>query len=246
MLPAVIIPTYNEADNLTALIAELHAVVPSLTVIVVDDNSPDGTGELADNLAAQDARIRVCHRPAKLGLGTAYVTGFHEAFDLGADLILTMDADFSHHPRYVPALMRLTDRADLAIGSRYVPGGGALNWGPQRQVLSWGANSLARAALGLPAHDCTAGFRCYRRAVLEAIDLDAILSNGYSFLIEMLYRVVEQGFRVAETPILFEDRRMGQSKISQHEIYRAAATVFRLTRERLYRQFAARAASQLE
>lgn len=232
MNPAVIVPTYNEADNLPPLVAQLLNLPGSLQVIIVDDNSPDGTGRLADELAAEEPRIHVRHRPGKLGLGTAYVEGFRTALEFGADRVITMDGDFSHHPRYIPNVLALTRHVDVGIGSRYVPGGATLNWGPERQLLSWFANTLARAALGLPAHDCTAGFRCYRRQVLEAIDLDGIRSNGYSFLIEILYRVNQHGFRVAEVPILFEDRRFGQSKISDSEIWRAGHTVLRLARER--------------
>jgi glycosyltransferase involved in cell wall biosynthesis len=226
------LPTYNEADNLAALVADLFALDLDLRVIIVDDNSPDGTGAIADALAEADPRVLPVHRARKLGLGTAYVAGFRAALRLDVDRVLTLDADFSHHPRYVPAVHALTQHADLGIGSRYVAGGGTLNWGPERQLLSSAANRLARSVLGLPARDCTAGFRCYRRRVLESIDLDAILSNGYSFLIEMLYRVAQSGFRVAETPILFEDRRHGVSKISRQEIARAAATVARLAWER--------------
>jgi dolichol-phosphate mannosyltransferase len=234
---AIIIPTYNEAENLPPLATQLLELGNYVHLIVVDDNSPDGTGRIADELARANARVMVRHRLGKLGLGTAYVEGFRTALGLGFDRIMTMDADFSHHPRYVPNVIALTRDADLGIGSRYVRGGGTLNWGVERQVLSWTANTVARAALGLTAHDCTAGFRCYRREVLETIDLDAIKSNGYSFLIEMLYRVTQRGFRVAETPILFEDRRMGLSKISQQEIWRAGGTVARLSRERWTRLF---------
>lgn len=232
MKTAIIVPTYNEVDNLALLAPALLALPLVVEVIVVDDNSPDGTGRLADEMAAADRRVVPLHRPAKLGLGTAYVAGFRAALARGADRIVTMDADFSHHPRYVPYVVALTQRVDLGIGSRYVPGGGTSNWGPERQVLSSGANALARAALGLPAHDCTAGFRCYRRAVLETIDLDAIRSNGYSFLIEMLYHVVAAGFTVAETPIIFENRRHGSSKISEDEIVKAGVTVARLAKQR--------------
>lgn len=229
---AIIIPTYNEAENLPLLVAAILKLPADLTVIVVDDNSPDGSGEIADHLAARSARVLAHHRPGKLGLGSAYRAGFDIALGGGARRILTMDADFSHHPRYIPHLLALSRTADIAIGSRYVPGGGTLNWGPQRQALSRTANGVARLALGLPATDCTAGFRCYRRAVLEQVDLDAIRSSGYSYLVEMLYRAQRLGFCIAETPILFEDRRHGQSKISRQEILRAMATVGRLSCER--------------
>ncbi len=227
----VVVPTYNEADNLPPLVSQLLELDVDITVCVVDDNSPDGTGQIADALARDTGRVVVRHRPGKMGLGTAYVEGFRTALGLGAQRIMTMDADFSHHPRYVPNVIALTDHADLGIGSRYVRGGATLNWGLDRQLLSWAANTVARAALRLPAHDCTAGFRCYRREVLETVDLDAIRSNGYSFLIEMLYQVARHGFCVAETPILFEDRRFGLSKISRQEIWRASLTVGRLARQ---------------
>lgn len=230
---AIIVPTYNEAVNLPRLVDSLLALPENLTVIVVDDASPDGTGCIADALAGENSRVLVRHRPGKLGLGTAYRAGFDIALDAGAQRILTMDADFSHHPRYVPHLLVKARSADIAIGSRYVPGGGTLAWGPQRQVLSRSANQVARLALGLPVTDCTAGFRCYRREVLEQVDLDAIYSSGYSYLVEMLYHAHRLGFRIAETPILFEDRRHGQSKISQQEILRAMGTVGRLAWERL-------------
>ncbi|MFN8474341.1 MAG: polyprenol monophosphomannose synthase [Anaerolineae bacterium] len=228
---ALILPTYNEAENLPSLVAQLLALNCGLHIIVVDDNSPDGTGQLAEALS-DDGRVIARHRPAKLGLGTAYVEGFQVALAGGAQRMLTMDADFSHNPRYVPLLIGQTNSADLSIGSRYVAGGKTVNWGPERRLLSWSANTLARTALGLPTHDCTSGFRCYRRQVIEAIDLDTIRSSGYSFLIEMLYRVRQRGFSVAETPIVFEDRRAGRSKISEQEIFRAIATVARLSRDR--------------
>ena len=229
---AIVIPTYNEAANLPPLVPQLLELGGGGFVIIIDDNSPDGTGQLADSLAQATGRVVVRHRAGKMGLGTAYVEGFRTALAHGAQRIITMDADFSHHPRYVPNLIALTDEYDVGIGSRYVPGGGTLNWGADRQLLSWFANTLARTVLSLPARDSTAGFRCYRRIVLETIDLDSIRSNGYSFLIEILDRVRRDGFRVAETPILFEDRRFGQSKISQQEIWRAGATVIRLARDR--------------
>lgn len=241
MKTAIIVPTYNEIENIRLLTSALLALPIIVEVIVVDDNSPDGTGRLADEMAVDDPRIVVCHRPSKLGLGTAYVTGFRTALARGADRIVTMDADFSHHPRYVPYVVALTQRADLGIGSRYVPGGGTMNWGPERHLLSSGANTVARVALGLTVHDCTAGFRCYQRHVLEAIDLDSIRSNGYSFLIEMLYYVVNAGFTVAETPIVFENRQRGSSKISKNEIAKAGLTVARLARQRYARGAAPRA-----
>ncbi|MBC7223785.1 MAG: polyprenol monophosphomannose synthase [Anaerolineae bacterium] len=232
---AVILPTYNERENLEPLVQAILGLGLPARVVVVDDNSPDGTGQVADALARQHPEVLVVHRPAKMGLGRAYLAGFATAFGLGVDLVLTMDADFSHHPRYIPGLVRLVaeDQCDLAIGSRYVPGGGTRNWGVGRQVLSRGANLFARTMLGLRAHDCTAGFRCYRRELLEAAPLDRIFSDGYSFLIELLYRWQQMGGRVGETPIIFEDRRAGYSKISRAEIAKAMYTVLRLAAERV-------------
>lgn len=231
---AIILPTYNERENLEPLVGRLLALDLDLEVIVVDDGSPDGTGELADALARHDARVHVIHRAGKLGLGTAYIAGFKYALAHGAERIVTMDADFSHHPRYVPAVVALTERYDVGIGSRYVPGGGVSEtWGTHRRWLSRGANLFARTLLGLKAHDCTAGFRCYRHEVLQSIELDRIFSNGYSFLIELMFRCQQLGYTFGETPILFENRRQGKSKISQAEIYKAMLTVLRLGISRL-------------
>ncbi len=231
----LVLPTYNERENLPALVAAIQALDLPIHIIVVDDNSPDGTGALADELAVQSPRVSVIHRAGKLGLGTAYVAGFRQAIADGADVILTMDADFSHHPRYLPAMLEASRRYDLVIGSRYVRGGGVEHWGPERKLLSWGANRLAHLIVGLHARDCTAGFRCYRRKVLETVDPATIRADGYSYLIEMLYRVQEQGFTVGEVPIIFADRRLGQSKISQGEILKAGRTVARMAVRRLRR-----------
>ncbi len=231
MRPAVIVPTYNESDNLVALVTELRATVPELTVIVVDDNSPDGTGQLADELARADLHVVPIHRPSKLGLGTAHIAGIKHALAHGLEPIVTMDADFSHSPRYVPDLLRAMANYDVVIGSRYMHGGGQLKCSLWRIALSRGANAFAKIVLGLKANDCTAGFRAYRRGVLESIDLDAIFSNGYSFLIEMLYQCQRHGWRVGEVPIIFEDRRKGKSKVSRQEIIKALGTVVRLWQE---------------
>jgi dolichol-phosphate mannosyltransferase len=232
---AVIIPTYNESENIETLVTQLLALPTGVRVVVVDDNSPDGTGAIADRLAAEnDGRMEVVHRAGKLGLGTAYIAGFKRALADGADLICTMDADFSHNPRYVPGLVdKIGQGHDLVIGSRYVRGGGSSGCTIDRKLLSWGANAFARTMLGLRAHDTTAGFRCYRRQVLEEVKLDEIKASGYSFLIEMLYRVHRRGWRVGEVPIVFENRRLGTSKISKDEIVRAMGTVLRLGRTRL-------------
>ena len=235
---AVIVPTYNERENIESLVTQLLALPTAVRVIVVDDNSPDGTGAIADRLAAEsDGRMGVIHRAGKLGLGTAYVAGFKRALAEEADLICTMDADFSHNPRYIPAMVDKVGRGyDLVIGSRYVRGGGASGCTFDRKLLSWGANAFARTMLGLHAHDTTAGFRCYRREILQEMDLDGIKASGYSFLIEMLYRVQRRGWRVGEVPIVFENRRLGTSKISRTEVVRAMHTVLRLAWRRLVRR----------
>lgn len=231
----VIVPTYNEADNLDDLISQLLALPLSLGVIVVDDNSPDGTGDLADQWAEHHPRrVHVIHRPGKLGLGTAYIAGFKKALhDLDAQRIMTMDADFSHHPRYVPQMVALSQKKHVVIGSRYVPGGGALHCTWKRIWLSRIANFVARVLLGLKARDATAGFRLYRREVLASIPLDQIFSSGYSFLVEMLFMCQRRGWQIGEVPIIFEDRRKGQTKISRQEVFKAQYTVFRLFLRRL-------------
>ncbi|HEX9075316.1 MAG TPA: polyprenol monophosphomannose synthase [Anaerolineae bacterium] len=228
MPPVVIIPTFNESDNISNLVTEILALPVDAHVIVVDDNSPDGTGQLLDTMAGREPRIHPVHRPSKLGLGTAHIAGMRQAFALGLEPLVTMDADFSHNPRYIPGLLKGLDDRDVMIGSRYVPGGGTRFFSVQRQILSNGANAFARLMLGLRAHDCTAGFRAYRRTVLESLDLDCIFSNGYSFLIELLFLCQRNGWQIGEIPIIYEDRRAGKSKISRAEIYKATYTVLRL------------------
>jgi glycosyltransferase involved in cell wall biosynthesis len=225
METAVIIPTYNESDNIVTLVEEIVALQAVAHIIVVDDHSPDGTGQIADELAKHHPEVHVIHRPGKLGLGTAYTAGFKLALTLPIDCIVTMDVDFSHHPRYIPPLIAQTLVYDLSIGSRYVDGGGDINCNLWRRFLSRMSNNVARLTLGLQARDCTAGFRCYHRQVLEAIDVDSIFSSGYSFLVEMLYKCQQLGYRVGEVPIIFENRRQGASKISRSEIWKAAYTV---------------------
>ncbi len=226
-------PTYNEADNLPALVEQLLSLPLDLGVVVVDDASPDGTGRVADRLAGDHAgRLHPIHRPGKLGLGSAYVAGFRAAFELGAGQVITMDADFSHHPRYIPSMAALAATCDVVIGSRYVAGGRTEGAPLYRRLLSRGANAFARTLLGLQARDTTAGFRLYHREVLESIPLGSIFSSGYSFLIEMLYLVQIRGWRIGEAPIVFQDRFAGQSKISQAEIARALYTVVRLALRR--------------
>jgi dolichol-phosphate mannosyltransferase len=212
----VILPTYNEAENLERIAAAVLEHLPeSRRILIVDDNSPDGTGEIADRLAEADDSIAVLHRERKEGLGPAYLAGFRVALDGGAQRIIEMDADFSHDPAYLPNLIEATERADLAIGSRYVPGGGITDWGPMRRFISRGGSAYARAALGLPIKDLTGGFKCFRRIVLETIDLETIEARGYAFQVETTYRAIKAGFRVVEVPIVFKDRTDGTSKMSR-------------------------------
>ena len=231
----VIVPTYNEADNIDDLVQQLLDLPVKLGVIVVDDNSPDGTGQMADAWAErQPHRVHVVHRPGKMGLGTAYIAGFtHGLHDLHAARLLTMDADFSHNPRYIPAMIELSREKDVVIGSRYVSGGGTRYCTWKRIMLSRIANGVARTLLGLEALDTTAGFRLYHRRVLESIPLDEIFSSGYSFLVEMLFMCQRRGWHIGEVPIVFEDRRKGQTKISRQEVIKAQYTVFRLFFRRL-------------
>lgn len=212
----IVVPTYNERDNVREAAERLLGALPGAEILFVDDNSPDGTGALLDELAAAEPRIHVMHRAGKLGLGTAYVEGFGWGLARGYELLFEMDADGSHDPRYLPAMVALAeDGADVVIGSRYVPGGGTANWGLGRRILSRGGSLYARTILGVDIRDVTAGFICWRRAALEAIDLATVSSNGYSFQIEMKYRALKKGLRLVETPIVFVDRRVGQSKMSR-------------------------------
>jgi dolichol-phosphate mannosyltransferase len=216
MTPWVILPTYNEAENLERIVgAVLERLPASGRVLVVDDSSPDGTGEIADRLASADDSVGVLHRPRKEGLGPAYLAGFRVALDDGADRIIEMDADFSHDPADLPRLIQATEEADLAIGSRYVSGGGVTDWGPMRRFISRGGSAYSRLALGLPVRDLTGGFKCYRRVVLETINLDTIEARGYAFQVETTYRAIQAGFRVVEIPITFRDRADGTSKMSK-------------------------------
>ncbi len=219
----LVLPTYNEADNIEAFVdAVLPKLPASAKVLIVDDNSPDGSGEIADRLAERHERIAVLHRPNKEGLGPAYIAGFRRALEGGAGLILEMDSDFSHDPAYLPRLLEAGGRADLAIGSRYVPGGGVSDWSALRRAISRGGSAYARLVLGVGVRDLTGGFKCFRREVLEAIDLDSIRSRGYAFQIEMTYRAIQRGFSVAEVPIVFRDRRAGTSKMDRSIVAEAA------------------------
>ncbi len=214
----LILPTYNEAENLEAIVRaameQLAATGRDHTVLVVDDGSPDGTGDAADRLAAELPAVRVLHRHSKEGLGRAYLAGFEVALAEGADLILEMDADFSHDPADLPRLVAAADAADVVLGSRYVPGGGVENWGKLRRVLSRGGSWYARTLLGVPVRDLTGGFKCFNRRVLETLDLSGVHAHGYGFQIELTYRAIQAGFTVAEIPILFRERREGQSKMT--------------------------------
>ncbi|HSN16199.1 MAG TPA: polyprenol monophosphomannose synthase [Anaeromyxobacteraceae bacterium] len=222
----VCLPTYNEAENLRPMVAAILASVPQCHVLVVDDNSPDGTGRIADELAAADARVKVLHRAGKEGLGKAYLAAFAWALAGDYGLILEMDCDFSHDPRYLPAMLSAAEEADLVLGSRYVAGGGTVNWGLGRKIMSRGGSLYARTILGLPVRDLTGGFKCFRREVLEGIDLPSVECSGYAFQIELTYRALRKGFRVREVPIVFEDRRVGQSKMSRRILLEAVRKVW--------------------
>jgi dolichol-phosphate mannosyltransferase len=219
-IPWLVVPTYNEAENLESLVqaatkALRKAAPEGFVMLVVDDNSPDGTGELADRLAAEREELRVLHRPAKAGLGPAYLAGFAEALAGGAGYVMEMDADFSHDPEDLGRLLAAArEGADLVLGSRYVPGGGVQDWGPLRRLISRGGSLYARVLLGVGQHDLTGGFKCFRRATLAAIDLESVTSKGYAFQIELTYRAARRGLRIVEVPIVFRERRVGRSKMS--------------------------------
>lgn len=225
----IIVPTYNEAENVRGIAERLLAALPVADVLFVDDNSPDGTGALIDDMVAANPRCHVLHRAGKLGLGTAYVEGF--AWGLARDyrFLFEMDADGSHDPKYLPQMLTLAeDGADVVVGSRNIPGGGTVNWGVGRNILSKGGSFYARTILGIDVRDVTAGFVCWRRDVLESLDLTTIASNGYSFQIEMKYRAIKRGFQIVETPIVFVDRRVGQSKMSRAIVAEALLKVWAL------------------
>jgi dolichol-phosphate mannosyltransferase len=213
--PWLVLPTYNETENIEPFVAAVRAELPAdARILIVDDSSPDGTGQIADRLAGEFEELSVLHRPDKEGLGPAYIAGFRAALEGGAGLILEMDSDFSHDPRHLPALLEASEEADVVIGSRYVAGGGVGDWGPLRRAISRGGSAYARFVLGIEIDDATAGFKCFRRQVLEEIDLDSIQARGYAFQIELTYRALQHGFRVVEVPIVFHDRRVGSSKMS--------------------------------
>jgi dolichol-phosphate mannosyltransferase len=218
----VILPTYNEAENIGALVAAVRERLPeSRRLLIVDDSSPDGTGEIADRLAGDHDDVAVLHRGEKEGLGPAYIAGFREALAGGAELIVEMDADFSHDPAYLPELLAAAEEADLVLGSRYVEGGGVTDWGAVRRAISRGGSAYARSALGVGVRDLTGGFKVFRREVLEAIDLDSVASRGYAFQVETTFRAIRAGFRVVEVPITFRERQVGSSKMSKSIVVEA-------------------------
>jgi dolichol-phosphate mannosyltransferase len=243
-VPWLVLPTYNEAENIEAMIAAagdvLAAAAPDgYAILVVDDGSPDGTGEIADRLASVHESVHVLHRTSKEGIGPAYIAGFKHALAAGADYVMEMDCDFSHDPADLAALLAAVDigapdTADLALGSRYVPGGRVTDWGLLRRFISYGGSTYARVVLGLKVRDLTGGFKCFRAEVLEAIDLDDVRSHGYAFQVELTYRAVKAGFQVVEVPITFRDREHGTSKMSWQITFEAAWLVpqLRLTRVR--------------
>jgi dolichol-phosphate mannosyltransferase len=222
----LVLPTYDEASNVEAIVAAALENLPAdRRLLVVDDASPDGTGEIADRLASEHDDVEVLHRPAKRGLGPAYVAGFQRALAGGAELVCQMDADFSHDPADLPRLLAAAERADVVLGSRYVPGGGVTDWGPVRRLISAGGSAYARTVLGVGIRDLTGGFKVFRRAVLERIEIQTIPSLGYAFQVETTYRAIKAGFRVVEVPIVFRDRRVGESKMSGRIVAEAALRV---------------------
>lgn len=230
----IVLPTYNEKENIESLVREIFSVASGnnidINIVVVDDNSPDGTASIVRQISEEYiGRLFLIERPGKMGLGTAYIAGFKFGLANGYDYMITMDADFSHKPGYLPEMLAKMDACDLCVGSRYVAGGGTKNWSISRKIISRSTNMMAHILLGLKANDCTAGFRCYRKNVLSTINLDGIYSNGYSFLLEMMYKCQGNGFTIGEIPIIFEDRRVGVSKISKQEIIKAMKTLMKFT-----------------
>jgi dolichol-phosphate mannosyltransferase len=224
----ITVATYNEIENLPRLVDEILAIAPQVEILVIDDNSPDGTGRWCDEKHATDFRVHCLHRPGKLGLGTATIAGMKYAIEHGYDYMLNMDADFSHHPRYIPAILAGMENADVMIGSRYVPGGGVLDWPLKRRLMSWGVNTYARVLLGLRSRDCSGAFRCYRVDLLKKLDFDRVRSRGYSFQEEILWHLKRLAARFGETPIVFADREHGLSKINSREAYAALGILARL------------------
>ena len=228
MKALVIVPTYNEADNIRELVPRILMQAPGMEILVVDDNSTDGTGALVEEIRATEPRLHILHRPAKLGLGTAYVDGFRYALEHGYDVVFEMDADLSHDPDSIPAFLEAVKDSDLVLGSRYLNGVTVVNWPLSRLILSYGANLYTRLITGMPIKDATGGYKCFRRTTLERIDLDRVRSDGYGFQIEMNFKVWRQGLRIKEIPILFVDRRVGISKMNRRIIWEAMWLVWKL------------------
>jgi len=224
----VVIPTFNEAENIARIVPQVLDQAEGIEVLVVDDGSPDGTGAMVRAMEEKDPRVHLLERPVKAGLGTAYVAGFKYALAGDYEFVFEMDADFSHNPKEIPAFLEKAQAADLVVGSRYTNGVRVLNWPMQRLLLSWTANVWTRFMTGLPLNDATGGFKCYRIAVLRGIDLDSIRSNGYAFQIEMSYKAWRKGFRLTEIPIIFLDRDAGTSKMSKHIVYEAFFMLWKL------------------
>lgn len=236
----VVIPTYNERDNIVRLADLVLSQHPSIQILFVDDNSPDGTGALADELASRNERVTVMHRPGKMGLGSAYCAGFRAALEMGADFLVEMDADFSHDPSILPVFLETIQSCDLVIGSRYLNGVSVVNWPIRRLMLSVFASLYTRVITGLQVKDCTSGFKCFRRSTIEAIDLDSVGSDGYSFQIEMNYRCMERGLKIVEVPIIFIDRHAGSSKMSQKIVREAIFLVWKLKLGSIIRKISGR------
>lgn len=228
MKSIIVIPTYNEAENIENLINKLHSIVPETHILVVDDSSPDGTAAIVDKIKQNDDRVHLIVRAKKMGLGTAYCHGFKYCLEKGFDAIFEMDADFSHDPNEIPNFLREIESNDLIIGSRYITGVNVINWPLRRLILSYGANLYTRIITGMPVKDATGGFKCFRAGKLKEIDLDSIKSNGYGFQIEMNYRMWRNGAKIKEIPIIFVDRRSGVSKMNKSIIYEAVFLVWKL------------------
>lgn len=237
MKALVVIPTYNEKDNVTRLAGSVLAQHPDIHILFVDDNSPDGTGKIVDGLVSGNDRIHVLHRAGKLGLGSAYREGFKAALSMGADYIIEMDADFSHDPQVLPEFLSAIQYSDLVIGSRYLNGVSVVNWPIRRLILSYFASVYTRWVTGLQLRDCTSGFKCFRRSSIEAVDLDTVRSDGYSFQIEMNYRCMEKGLRITEVPIIFIDRHAGSSKMSRKIVREAVIMVWKLRLHTIFSRF---------
>ena len=225
--PLVVLPTYNEADNIVPIVAAIRKQLPGAIIRIVDDSSPDGTGQIAEGLAAEDPQVQVVHRPGKLGLGTAYVEAFREALREKFECVLQMDADFSHNPAYLPQLLDGLNDADLVIGSRYIEGGGTENWSRIRQAISQGGNLVARLGLGVRTRDATGGYRAYRRSTLEQLNFDELNLRGYGFQIEVVYQIERRGLRIKEVPIIFVERASGESKMSKAIVLEAVMHILR-------------------